>query len=85
MFVPKRNLQRISITAGTLVQRPRERLTKEIGHDVITDHQTDRNNEPEDALKGVLDTKVGGEAKEEQGDVGPRELRQREGHESRWG
>lgn len=55
----------------------REGHTKEVGHDVIADHQTDRNNQPEDALEGVLNAEVGGAPKQEQSNVCPGELRHR--------
>ena len=50
------------------------KLTKKIGHDVITHHETDGNNQPKDALKSVLNAEVGRGAKEEEGDMCPGEL-----------
>lgn len=59
--------------------RSRAGPTEEICHDVIAHYHGNRNQKPKYALKCVLYDEVGWAAEHEEGDVGPGELRGREG------
>ena len=45
--------------------------TKQVGHDVIADYHGNRQQEPEEAFKCVLNDEVSRAAKQEQRDVSP--------------